>query len=206
MKVAVIDYGMGNLKSVINAFDSVGADAAIVDDPARLAQAERIVLPGVGAFARGMQNLREGGWCEALEEQVRGRGKPFLGFCVGMQLLVGTGHEHGVNPGLGWIAGDCVRLTPSDPSLRVPHIGWNDATIHKRDGVFRDLGEAATFYFVHSYAVVPQDPSVVAATCDHGGPFAAAVEVGNIAATQFHPEKSQHAGLKIIENFLSWRP
>ncbi|HET8892668.1 MAG TPA: imidazole glycerol phosphate synthase subunit HisH [Gaiellaceae bacterium] len=203
-RIAVIDYGMGNLRSVTNAFASLGASPAVVTQPDELADAERIVLPGVGAFADGMQNLRDGGWVDALEEQVRRKGKPFLGLCIGMQVLADRGTEHGSNAGLGWIAGTVERIA-SDNGLRVPHIGWNDVTFTPGHAMYDGLGESDAFYFVHSYVLRPDDDSVVSGVCEYGGDFAASVETQNIRAAQFHPEKSHRAGLRLLKNFLEWR-
>lgn len=200
-RVSIIDYGMGNLRSVFNAFRSLGGEPEIVTRPEQLADADRIVLPGVGAFADGMRNLREGGWDAALEQGVRRVGKPFLGLCVGMQLLASVGLEHGETEGLGWVPGVCERLE-NGPGLRVPHIGWNDVAFTQREGLYAGLEESDAFYFVHSFVLRPEDDSAVSGVCDYGGPFAASVEVGNIRAAQFHPEKSHRAGLRLLENFL----
>ncbi len=206
MKLAIIDYGMGNLRSVANAVEAVGGLATIVSEPARLREAERIILPGVGAFGRGMQNLRSGGWIEVLEEEVLGKRKPLAGFCLGMQLLADVGFEHGRHDGLGWIRGSVRRLETGDPALRVPHIGWNDTRLAKKDRLYRGLADSETFYFVHSFVFEPEDAAVVSGTADHGVRFVASVEAGNIVATQFHPEKSQRAGLMVIKNFLALEP
>lgn len=202
MRIALIDYGMSNLRSVANAFAAIGSPVVVVDSPEALANADAIVLPGVGAFADGMRNLRLRGFEEALEEEVRRNGKPFLGLCVGMQVLASTGTEHGVTPGLGWIPGLCERLTP-DGGLRVPHIGWNDVRPLRDDGLFRGLAESEAFYFVHSYVLRPEDESVVSGVTEYGTEFAATVSAGNIHATQFHPEKSHRAGLALLANFAN---
>ena len=199
--LAVIDYGMGNLRSVVNAFGMLGFRASVARHPEELRQAEMIVLPGVGAFGDGMKNLRAAGWVEALEEGVGDEGKLFLGICLGMQLLATRGTEHGVHEGLNWVPGTVERLPVDDPALRVPHIGWNDVRFLKKDGLFAGLDDGHTFYFVHSYVFRPEDPGVVSGVCSHGVEFAAGVEVGNIYATQFHPEKSQRAGLAVLKNF-----
>lgn len=169
--------------------------------PEELGAAERIVLPGVGAFADGMKNLHDRGWVDALEEEVRHKGKPFLGLCVGMQVLAERGTEHGSNPGLGWIAGTVERL-PSDDGLRVPHIGWNDVAFTAGHEMYDGLGEGDAFYFVHSFVLRPRDESVVSGWCEYGQPFAASLEANNIRAAQFHPEKSHRAGLRMLANFL----
>ena len=201
-RVSIVDYGMGNLRSVANAFKALGGEPEIVTRAEQLAAADRIVLPGVGAFADGMRNLREGGWDEALEEEVHGKGKPFLGLCIGMQLLASLGTEHGETEGLAWIPGVCERLGNGN-GLRVPHIGWNDVEFTQPDGLYAGLDGADAFYFVHSYVLRPEDESVVSGVCEYGGPFVASVEAGNVRAAQFHPEKSHRAGLKMLANFLA---
>lgn len=202
MQITIVNYGMGNLRSVINAFEVLGGGVRVIDNPADLADAHRIVLPGVGAFGDGMANLRSRGWVPALEEEVRGKGKPFLGLCLGMQLLASQGTEHGTHDGLGWIAGKVDRLRPSVAHCRVPHIGWNEVRVAKADGLYRGLPERPVFYFVHSYAFVPEDDAVVSGWAEHGGEFAASLERGNIMATQYHPEKSQKHGLALLRNFM----
>jgi glutamine amidotransferase len=202
MTLGIINYGMGNLMSVSNAFASLGASPRILEDPAGLRQVDRIVLPGVGAFGDGMANLRAGGWIPVLEEVVLGEKKLFLGLCLGMQLLADQGTEHGQCTGLGWIPGVVRRLVPSDASIRVPHMGWNDLEIIKATGLYRGVIEPVC-YFVHSYIFDPKDPSVVSARCTHGEEFTASLETQNIFATQYHPEKSQKSGLAVLRNFLS---
>ena len=201
-RVSIIDYGMGNLRSVANAFKALGGEPEVVSHAEQLVEADRIVLPGVGAFADGMRNLREGGWDEALEQEVRRGGKPFLGLCVGMQLLASVGLEHGETAGLGWVPGVCERLGNGN-GLRVPHVGWNEVKFVHGDGMYRGLESSDSFYFVHSYVLRPEDVSVVNGVCDYGGPFAASVETGNVRAAQFHPEKSHRAGLTLLSNFLA---
>jgi imidazole glycerol-phosphate synthase subunit HisH len=202
--LTVIDYGMGNLRSVMNAFASLDQPAFIARAPEDLRRADMIVLPGVGAFGDGMQNLRAGGWVGALEEEVREKGKPFLGLCVGMQLLATTGTEHGTHEGLGWVPGVCRRIqADTDAALRVPHIGWNDVRFLKKQGLYSGIKEdAQSFYFVHSYVLEPEDPSVISGLCSYGGEFAASLEVDNIYATQYHPEKSHRAGLSVLKTFI----
>lgn len=202
--IAILDYGMGNIHSIYNALTFIGADARIVGDPKGLKDAGGIVLPGVGAFGDGIRNLRRMGFEEALSREVIEGGKPFLGICLGLQLLGSVGFEHGRNEGLGWIKGVVERFPASHEGevLRVPHIGWNDVTFLKRDGLYSSLGETQSFYFVHSYVLRPDDPSVVSGTCSYGIEFAASVESGNISAVQFHPEKSHKSGLAVLKNFL----
>jgi imidazole glycerol-phosphate synthase subunit HisH len=201
--IHIVDYGMGNLRSVANAFEAVGARVTISGDPAALATAERIVLPGVGAFGEAMRRLRELRLVEALGEAVLVRKRPFLGICLGMQLVADRSFEHGEHAGLGWIAGEVVRIEPSDSSLRVPHIGWNGVTMAADRVLGRDLPKDPTFYFVHSYQLVPSDEHDVAGRCDYGGPVVACIERGHIFGTQFHPEKSQRAGLQMLKSFAS---
>ena len=202
--IGIIDYGMGNLRSVFNAFEFIGAAVEIISDPRDLKRATGIVLPGVGAFGDGIRNLHTRGFVGAMEEEVRSKGKPLLGICLGMQLLAKTGYEYGENPGLGWIDGvvDRLPVPEAEPRLRIPHIGWNDVRFAKRDGLFAGLGETSCFYFVHSYALRPTDGGIVSGECGYGANFVAAIETGNIYATQFHPEKSHRAGLTVLRNFI----
>lgn len=214
MQVAIIDYGSGNLRSAAKAFARAAQDGGraaeilVTADPAAVARADRIVLPGVGAFAdckRGLAALP--GMIEAMEGAVRGQGKPFLGICVGMQLLATRGFEHGPQDGLNWIAGEVGVLKPADPALKIPHMGWNNLDF--REGghpLLAGLKPGAHAYFVHSYAMMCREAADVVATTDYGGPVAALIARDNIAGTQFHPEKSQATGLRLIANFLSWTP
>ena len=197
--LALGDYGAGTLRSAARALARAGARVVVTDDPAVIAGAARIVLPGVGAFAQCIGQLREKSGIEAaLNEAVNGRGVPFLGICVGMQLLASEGHEHGVYKGLGWLPGKVERLTPSDPTLKIPHMGWN--RVEAVNGADVTSGDA---YFVHSYAFTPEDAADVQAVSDHGGRFAAIVKRGHITGVQFHPEKSQAYGLAFLSNWLS---
>ena len=204
--IAVVDYGMSNLLSVRNAFAAVGAEAAVTDRAEDLLRAERVVLPGVGAFGHCVENLRRSGLAEALEEAVLRHGKPFLGICLGMQVLAREGREGGTHRGLGWVAGVSRPFHVGEPHLRVPHVGWNDVTV-VRDGapIFKGLPRRPTFYFAHSFLLELDGPEAVA-TCEYGEQFAAALQRDNLFATQFHPEKSQAAGLRLLENFAAWRP
>lgn len=201
--VALIDYGAGNLHSVDNALKRVGAEPVLVSDGDALGQAERIVLPGVGAFGacyRGLAALP--GMIEALEQRVLRDGKPFLGICVGMQLLATRGLEHGETAGLGWIGGEVRALEPSE-AVKVPHMGWNDVRVATDTSGLIAPGEA---YFLHSYAFDVADEAHLAARTDHGGPVTAAVARDNILGVQFHPEKSQAYGLALLDQFLRWKP
>jgi len=212
--VAVIDYGAGNLRSVHKALERAAATAGanarvrVVSDAGAVAAADRVVLPGVGAFAdcwRGLSALD--GVVDALDEAVWQRGRPFLGICVGMQLMATRGREHEVCPGLNWIAGEVVALSPDDPHLKVPHMGWNELTVLATDHpVFAGIAGDAHAYFVHSYAFRAEDPASVLATTDYGGPVVAAIGRANVVGTQFHPEKSQATGLTLLRNFLTWTP
>jgi glutamine amidotransferase len=212
-RVALIDYGSGNLRSAEKALARAAAEHAtgheiIVTDKAEIAaKAERIVLPGVGAFADCMRGLKAvPGMVDALTDAVRTRGVPFLGICVGMQLLASVGREFGDHAGLGWIEGDVVHMTPKDPALKVPHMGWNELALERAHPLFEGIAPNAHAYFVHSYVIQPRDKHDVLATADYGGAFTAAVGRDNIAGTQFHPEKSQATGLLLLANFLRWRP
>lgn len=201
--IGVIDYGMGNLRSVLNAFRFIDAEAGVLSKPADFENAKAIVLPGVGAFGDGMRNLRERGLVDALELHIRKKGKPFLGLCLGMQLLATTGTEHGTHQGLDWIPGVVDRLPneAANVSVCVPHVGWNDVHFQKTDGLFAGLGPSKAFYFVHSYHMKTPNQSVASGICDHGIDFVASVEQDNLWATQFHPEKSHQAGLTLLRNF-----
>ena len=202
MRIVVVDYGMGNLRSVANAFEAVGQPVEIVARPEQLSGAAGIVLPGVGAFGDAMRNLHERGYVQALEEHVRRREVPFLGLCLGMQLVATESVEHGAHRGLGWVPGRVVRIEPNGRPIRVPHIGWNDVRFAEGTRLFADLGESQAFYFVHSYVLAPDSPDIVSGVCEYVAPFAASIETGNIFGTQFHPEKSQHAGLAALRNFV----
>lgn len=216
MNVAIVDYGSGNLHSAAKAFERAAREAglnqsiAVTADPARVAAADRIVLPGVGAFAdcrRGLDAVP--GMVEALTRSVREGGRPFLGICVGMQLMATRGLEHVTSEGLGWIAGDVKAIAPSDPVLKIPHMGWNNLRQHRLHPLLDGIStgdDGLHAYFVHSYALEAKDPADVVATVDYGGAVTALVAKDNMAGTQFHPEKSQALGLKLIANFLRWRP
>jgi glutamine amidotransferase len=216
VSVAIVDYGSGNLHSARKAFEraareaGVDQDILVTSDPEAVAQADRIVLPGVGAFAdcrRGLNAVP--GMVEAMTEAVRGKGKPFFGICVGMQLMASRGLEYETTAGLDWIAGDVKPIAPDDAGLKVPHMGWN--TLHpQRDHPLLDGIETGPnglhAYFVHSFALDPRNQDEVMAVTDYGGPLTAIVAKDNMAGTQFHPEKSQKLGLSLIANFLRWRP
>ena len=212
-RAVLIDYGSGNLRSAEKALIRAAADlprggeVVTTDNPEVVAAADRIVLPGVGAFAACMSALEaRPGLTEAMTEAVKRRGAPFLGVCVGMQLLASRGLEFGETAGLDWIAGEVRRLEPADPAAKVPHMGWNSLQDVADLPVLADLRGGRAVYFTHSFAIWPKDDKDVAAWVDHGGRFPAAVARGNVAGVQFHPEKSQDAGLSLLARFLEWRP
>ena len=205
--VAIIDYGRGNVRSVANAVDYCGVDAVITADPTAIDNATHIILPGVGAFGDAMDALIAHGLPEVLRRQAFDKGKPFLGVCLGMQLLAQRGLEHGEHVGLGWIAGEVVRLDPGLDALKIPHMGWNTIALRTPHPLFaRFEADQLTFYFVHSYHFKTASPESVLATCDYGGPFTAVVAKDNVIATQFHPEKSQDSGIELLQNFVRWNP
>jgi glutamine amidotransferase len=214
--VAIVDYGSGNLHSAAKAFERAareqGLDRPIVvtRDPDAVARADRVVLPGVGAFAdcrRGLDAVA--GMVEALNESVRARGRPFLGICVGMQLMAERGREYEVVEGLGWIAGEVDRITPSDPNLKIPHMGWNTLEERAPHPLLDDIAvgpQGLHAYFVHSFHLKPAERADLVAEADYGGPVTAVVGRDTMVGTQFHPEKSQRLGLRLIANFLKWKP
>jgi glutamine amidotransferase len=212
MTIAVIDYGAGNLKSAAKALahaaSATGEQVIVTADAAAIARADRIVLPGVGAFAeckRGLEAVPGG--VEAMREAVLKKGRPFLGICVGMQLMATVGVEYGEHPGLDWIKGRVVKLTPNDPSLKIPQMGWNDLRLKKPEHpIFAGLATGAHGYFVHSYHFIADKADEVLADVDYGGPVAAAIGRDNMVGLQFHPEKSQAVGLALLANFLRWKP
>jgi glutamine amidotransferase len=205
--IALVDYGAGNIRSVENALKAAGAQGVVVTaDPNVVRAADRIVLPGVGAFKACVGALRSvSGLVEALEERVLVGAAPFLGICVGMQLLADRGVEHGVTNGLGWIAGEVRVIEPADATIKVPHMGWNDVEPMRHHGG-AELIEPGEAYFLHSYHFVPEEGASIAAMSDHGGGIVAAVARDNILGVQFHPEKSQAYGLALLARFLEWKP
>jgi len=216
LTIAIIDYGSGNLHSAQKAFERAATEAGIstqvlvTSDPDLVRKADRIVLPGVGAFAdcrRGLDAVP--GMIAAMTEAVKGAGKPFLGICVGMQLMAERGLEHETSTGLGWIKGDVVEIKPSDPSLKIPHMGWNTLDVKRPHALLDGIPTGADgwhAYFVHSYHMLAKENADIIATTQYGGAVTALVGHDNIAGTQFHPEKSQKLGLALIANFLRWRP
>ncbi len=217
VSVVIIDYGSGNLRSAGKAFERCArelaggredAEVIVSAEAAALDRASHVVLPGVGAFADCMAGLAAvPGMLDALDRAVIGEKKPFLGICVGMQLMAERSLEHGTHEGLGWIAGEVVPLAPSDPSLRIPHMGWNELQpVGEGHPILAGIAPGTHAYFVHSYAMACARPEDVRATVSYGGPVTAVVARDNLVGTQFHPEKSQAAGLALIRNFLAWRP
>ena len=214
MSVAIVDYGSGNLHSAAKAFERAARESGhdqpilVTRDPDAVARADRVVLPGVGAFAdcrRGLDALP--GMVDALDTTVRRRGRPFLGICVGMQLMAERGREYEVTPGLGWIAGDVDRVAPSDPALKIPHMGWNMVAKERDHPVLTNIRDCnLAFYFVHSFAMRCNNQSDIVGWAEYGQPVTAIVAKDNIIATQFHPEKSQDSGIELISNFLRWKP
>ncbi len=211
MTTAIVDYGSGNLHSAAKAFERMsgetgGSPILVTSDPDAVARADRVVLPGVGAFADCRQGLfAVDGMADAIGERVK-QGTPFLGICVGMQLMATRGLEHGETPGFDWVPGDVVELAPNDPALKVPHMGWNELTITSDHPVLAGIEPGAHAYFVHSYHMHPRVPEHRLAHCAHGEMVTAVVGRGNMIGTQFHPEKSQATGLRLIGNFLHWAP
>ncbi|WP_068306252.1 imidazole glycerol phosphate synthase subunit HisH [Pararhodobacter sp. CCB-MM2] len=212
MLTVLVDYESGNLHSAQKAFERMaretdGGEVLVTNRPEDVLRADRVVLPGDGAFPACKRELDAvTGMTEALTEAVIRQGKPFLGICVGMQMLATTGHEYSETPGLGWIGGDVVRITPSDPAMKVPHMGWNDMILDRPHPVLDGLKTGDHAYFVHSYRFQVADEADLLAHVDYGGPVTAIVGRNNILGTQFHPEKSQSAGLRLIGNFLHWKP
>ena len=204
--IGILDYGMGNLLSVWNAVQQLGDTAKICQCPDDLKDIDRIILPGVGAFRDCMMNLNNRGFSEALHSFAIIKGMPVLGICLGMQVMASKGFEGGEHEGLCWFDSQAVRIRPSDRSLRIPHVGWNEVKYKKDSVFFANIPESPDFYFVHSYYMECNNPNDVEATFNYGGTFTAAICKNNIFATQFHPEKSQDYGLKVLENFLKWKP
>ena len=202
MSLLIVDYGMGNLRSVSRAFEEVGADCLVSDDPRATREVAGIVIPGVGSFAEGMANLRRHGMADAITEAVREEKVPVLGICLGMQLLATTGHEGGETTGLDLIPGE-VRLLPRLPRERIPHVGWNEVSFVRDDELTEGLADSCDFYFVHSYAFAAENPDDVIATTPYAGGFASMIGKGCVRGVQCHPERSSKPGFKLLGNFLS---
>lgn len=199
--VVIIDYGLGNLASVAKAFKKAGAEIIISSHNNQISKADHLVLPGQGAFADGINNIRKLKLDKIIYQQVLKNKKPILGICLGMQLMADIGHENGIHRGLGLIAGETIKIKPSD-NIRLPHIGWDNVDLVKKSPLFSEIPNGSDFYFLHSYHLAPSNKSFVSATCDYGQEFAVAIQKDNIFSTLFHPEKSQELGLQIIKNFL----
>jgi glutamine amidotransferase len=201
MSIKIIDYGMANLRSVQKAFAELGESAEIVSTPEQIENADRLVLPGVGAFCDAVATLRQKNLAEPIIQHIK-KDKPLLGICLGLQMLFDVGYEDGEHRGLGVIAGKCVRFDVDETmQLKVPHMGWNQLSLRAESPLFVGLPAGAGVYFVHGYHVMPDDESVIATTTDYGRPFVSSIRRGNLMATQFHPEKSQKVGLRILANF-----
>jgi imidazole glycerol-phosphate synthase subunit HisH len=200
--VAIVDYGMGNLDSVARAVEECGGEPLLVRTASDLGRAGSVILPGVGSFTQGMRNLRASGMADALQEYVLERGMPFLGLCLGMQLLATRGEEGGGEAGLGWISGEVARLRPQGEGERIPHVGWNEVVCEHESPLFAGLDGRRDFYFVHSYTLSCEDEADVLASTPYGGGFTSAVERGHVRGLQFHPEKSQRAGFQVLRNFI----
>lgn len=200
-RVCILDYGSGNVKSVFNLISSIAEDVVVSNEPARIADATHVVLPGVGAFGAAMRRIRETLPMPDLEQAALSQGKPFLGICVGMQVLAGIGKEFGEHDGLGWIDGQVAELDAK--GLPLPHVGWNNVMCKQASPLFAGLGEQPDFYFVHSFAFTPNDPRHEIATSHYGTDFCSAIQRDNLFGVQFHPEKSQRAGIQLIKNFLA---
>ncbi len=203
MTIGVVGYGIGNVRSVLNALDHLDLPARLVERPDDLRQVDRVLLPGVGAFGTAMSRLRDSGFQTALDRTVKEDGKLLLGICLGMQLLADTGSEFGEHTGLGYLPGRVEKLPQNTPDLPLPHMGWNSLEPHGHAPLLADVPASSDCYFVHSFQLLPVDQGAVDATTDYGGPVTAVVSRGNVMGTQFHPEKSQAVGLRILNNFAN---
>ena len=204
MKVAVINYGMGNLGSVRRSLENLGADVIVAEHPIQLLDVNRIILPGVGSFGEGMKKLSAKGWIESLQMQVIEQGKPLLGICLGMQMLSSSSEENGLNDGLNFISGKVLRLDKLGCRLRIPHVGWNEVNHQESTPLFKNIPQSIDFYFVHSYALIADDTSNVIATSNYDISITSSVSKNHIFGTQFHPEKSSKAGQQILKNFIEF--
>lgn len=202
MKVGIINYGMGNIGSVARALTLLDADPVVLEHPDEFDQVEKVILPGVGAFSAAMANLHSMGWVDAIDRNVKRGGQPFLGICLGMQLLAEESEENGVTAGLGLVPGRVVSLAKKNIQERIPHVGWNEVSPMNGKSLFAEIPPGTDFYFVHSYVFDPANDGDIAAVTDYGARFVAAVEKGNVSGAQFHPEKSSKAGAQLLKNFL----
>ena len=202
MRIAVIDYGLGNLRSVAGAVEKLGYEPIVSNDPEELARADKLILPGVGAFGDGMANLRRLRLIDPLTELVQKKKKPILGICLGAQLMGLDSQEFGSHEGLGWVKANVCRLEPSGRDFRIPHVGWNGLRLVGRTVLFEEIPGDALFYYVHSFRIACREHEIVMGECDYGVSFTAVFQAGNIFGTQFHPEKSQLHGLKLLGNFI----
>lgn len=205
--VSIIDYGKGNVRSVYNALDYLGVNAKITNDLKSIDDSSHLILPGVGAYGDAMKAIKSYGLDEILYKQVIEKGKPFLGICVGMQVLSKMGYEHGEYEGLGWLDAQVIKLQAGSECLKIPHMGWNSINLTYDHPIFNGFkNEMLVFYFVHSFFMFTKDSKKVLANCEYGSNFTASIAWDNIVATQFHPEKSQDAGIDLLNNFMSWKP
>lgn len=201
--LVIIDYGMGNVRSVAKAFEILGVNVLISNNADDIKKAERIIMPGVGAFSDGIERLKKLNLINALKDEILIKKKPFLGICLGMQLIAKQSEEFGIHKGLGWVDAEIKEFKFNDKRLKVPHVGWNNINIKKEGDLFNGIKDGTEYYFVHSYFMSCKE-DIVTATCNYGIEFVSAIQKDNIFATQFHPEKSQTVGLKLLENFINW--
>ena len=204
MKVAIVNYGMGNLNSVRRSFEEIGADVVVATHPSALYEVDKVVLPGVGAFSEGMKHLKDGGWVPALHDVVQIKKKPLLGICLGMQMLATTGYEGVETSGLGFISGEVRRIDLLGCKERIPHMGWNEVHYRANNLMFENIPDSSDFYFVHSYAFVAANPDNLIATVNYGVELAAVVNDNNVFGCQFHPEKSSKTGRQMLRNFMGY--
>lgn len=204
MKIAIIDYGLGNVKSVANALSSIDIDCVLTADHEEIKAADALIMPGVGAFGDGMKNIHAAGLFDVISSEVNDNKKPLLGICLGMQLLADGSDEFGEHKGFGFIPGWVRKMEPSDTTCKIPHIGWNDVEVITQEPLLREVGETPDYYFVHSYHFAAENDNDVSAWCDHGMRFAAVVQKDHVMGAQFHPEKSQRAGITLLKNFCEF--
>lgn len=204
-KICIIDYGLGNLASIYNAVKNINHKVVVSKNENDIFNSSHLILPGVGSFKRGMDGLKNNNLIDILTNQVLDKKKPFLGICLGMQLLLSRGMEDGNHKGLDWIDGKVSKLKSDSKNIKIPHMGWNEVNCLKKNNLFKGIADKSSFYFVHSYQVLPKDISIVSSTCSHGINFIASIEKENIFSTQFHPEKSHDVGNKILKNFIDFK-